>query len=123
MKMRLSILVLFGFLALIVVVPLAESTSATIAAPTAFLTGTFCPDNDPAAMFIAPGIEETAAILEAHGVAGGVDAFWIDLSLFDNAFAPGTFLSVGPFAPNRYGATYHEWRGLESVRHNLRALA
>ena len=111
--MRLSILVLFGFLALIAVVPRAESTSATTAAPTTFLSGTFCPDNDPAAMFILPGTGETNDILAAHGTSGVVDAVWIDLSLLDNSFAPATFLSMGIGRRDPVAAEYHDWRHLE----------
>jgi peptidoglycan/xylan/chitin deacetylase (PgdA/CDA1 family) len=34
---------------------------------------------------------------------------WIDLSLFDNGFAPGTFIGVGPLAPD---ASRFQWVGL-----------
>jgi hypothetical protein len=36
---------------------------------------------------------------------------WLDLSLVDNAFAPGSFLSAGPLDP---AATSFTWRGLRS---------
>jgi hypothetical protein len=100
-------------LALVLGAAHVESGSATTGAPTTFLSGTFCPDNDPAAMFVLPGTEETSDILAAHGASGSVDAVWIDLSLFDNNFATGTFLSMGIGRRDPVGAEYHDWRHLQ----------
>jgi hypothetical protein len=41
---------------------------------------------------------------------------WLDLSLFDNNFARGTFLGAGPFEPRGTGATEFLWHGLEHAR-------
>ena len=43
---------------------------------------------------------------------------WLDISLFNNRFAPGTFVSVGPLPS---GASAFEWRGLRpGMTHFLR---
>src|SRR5581483_7493837 len=43
---------------------------------------------------------------------------WVDLSLFDNGFAPGTFLGAGPLPP---GQTVFAWDGLiPNATHYLR---
>jgi len=110
--MRPFLILFFLALVLLAGAPRA-SVNATTAPPPAFLSGTFCPDNDPAAMFIVPGIEETADILAARGISGRVDAVWIDLSLFDNDFAQGTFLGLGPNTPDPDGAVTRAWRGLD----------
>ena len=42
--------------------------------------------------------------------AGNPVAIWVDLSLFDNGFAPNTFIGAGPFSPTlaEQDAT-HDW--------------
>ena len=43
---------------------------------------------------------------------------WIDLSLLNNGWLPGTFLSAGPFGPN---AQSFDWNGmLPGARHYVR---
>ncbi len=51
---------------------------------------------------------------------------WIDLSLFNNGFAPGTFVGAGPFPPPAPAsapspppiATSFRWEGVVSARHH-----
>jgi hypothetical protein len=42
--------------------------------------------------------------------AGGALQIWVDISLFDNGFRPGTFVAAGPLGPQ---ATSYTWHGIE----------
>ena len=53
-----------------------------------------------------------------HWTPGDAGPEWVDLSLFDNGFAPGTFIGAGPLAS---GASSFIWDGLlERATHFLR---
>lgn len=57
--------------------------------------------------FVIPDADELRARF------GSVPAqVWVDLTLFDNGFAPGTFIGLGPFAPSAEGPTPVEWAGM-----------
>jgi hypothetical protein len=53
-----------------------------------------------------------SGILWDTQAADAPTAVWIDLSLFDNGFAPGSFLGNGPYTPGGGPATV-TWRGLK----------
>jgi len=68
----------------------------------------------------APGNASNIAVISQGCDAGGVTATiswtpsgqgtqWLDLSLYDNGFAPGSFVGFGPMAPTQATAT---WPGL-----------
>jgi hypothetical protein len=61
--------------------------------------------------FILPGVPDVRSNLAAKGISADPDAIWLDLSLFDNDFAPGTFLNAGPFAAAADGRLFG-WFGL-----------
>jgi len=86
------VLAVFGFAAL--VASQAPSARAEIAPPANFVSGIDCPGDGARVAFVIPGTDDLVARF------GRVpDAIWIDLSLFDNNFAAGTFLGRGPFTP------------------------
>jgi hypothetical protein len=61
--------------------------------------------------FVVPGVSDVRSALAAHGVTGDADAVRIDLSIFDNEFAPGTFLNAGPFTSKAFAGVF-SWDGL-----------
>jgi hypothetical protein len=77
--------------ALIAATP-APSARADVAPPENFVSGIDCPGDGARVAFMIPGAEELNVTVGAIP-----DAIWIDLSLFNNNFARGTFLGVGPF--------------------------
>jgi hypothetical protein len=60
------------------------------------------------AMFLLPNVEEARDLVSGQGLTGEIDAVWLDLSLSDNHFLPGTFLPLGPLFLGR--AVF--WNGL-----------
>jgi hypothetical protein len=50
------------------------------------------------------------AVFRWDAPAPGAMLEWLDLSLFDNGFAPGTFIGVGPFSPPGPGSFM--WKGI-----------
>jgi hypothetical protein len=72
------------------------------------------PFADPSVGFAIPGVRDLPALN-----ADGAEQIWIDLSIFDNGFAPGTFIGAGPFFVGiaaevpRYGALEFQWDGLD----------
>ena len=78
-------------------------------APHSFVVGVFCTGGQPSALFAIPGEAETQAILDGRGLAGRAEAIWVDLSLFPNNFAPGTFIGMGPFEALPEGAITRNW--------------
>ena len=84
-------------------------------------TGTFvpglCPGLTAERLSVAEGCDfatETASVTFTWKPAsGGGGAQWLDLSLFSNGFAPGTFVSVGPLPA---GVREFTWKGLATVR-------
>lgn len=83
--------------------------------PTTFVYDQSCLPSGTRVGFAVPGTLDLPSL-----VGGRVGYVWIDLSLFDNDFAPGTFIGAGPFVP-RLGATEFGWEGLEPVqRHYYR---
>jgi hypothetical protein len=75
---------------------------------------------------LAPAQAAVSQIFLGHSCAGGAATVsiswsgndpaalqqWVDLSIFDNGWQDGTFLSAGPFAAS---TTSHEWGGLASA--------
>ena len=78
--------------------------------PTTFVYDQSCLPSGARAGFAVPGTWDLPSL-----VGGRVGFIWIDLSLSDNGFAPGTFIGAGPFSPRR-GATEFGWEGLEVAR-------
>ncbi|MEX2224973.1 MAG: hypothetical protein WEB52_00835 [Dehalococcoidia bacterium] len=73
----------------------ADRAWAQSAPPDNFVSGIDCPgDTGAQARFRIPGTDDLR--LKFGAVP---DAIWIDISLFNNNFAPGTFLGMGPFVP------------------------
>jgi hypothetical protein len=70
-----------------------------------------CGSPSLSAGFALPHVSEVRSTLSARGVIGDADAVWIDLSIFDNDFAPGTFLNAGPFTPSADGLLF-SWSDL-----------
>jgi hypothetical protein len=68
------------------------------------------PVGAPQAGFAIPGTRDLPSL-----GAEGTEQIWIDLSLFNNGFAPGTFIGAGPFVP-RHGALEFRWYNLQPVR-------
>ena len=73
------------------------------------------------AMYCNPETGNVVASFSA-GSAGILEhaapvADWVDLSLFDNGFAPGTFLKAGPFPPGE--RAIFEWNGLLANRQHF----
>ncbi len=72
---------------------------AEAAEPSNFLERVVCniATGESTASFVVPSEGDVEDILDARGVDGSLDEMWIDLTLFDNNFARGTFLGFGPF--------------------------
>ena len=62
-------------------------------------------------MFLMPSPTETQQELAVQGVSGTVNSVWIDLSLADNNFFPGSFVSLGAFGSQIEGHSVF-WSGL-----------
>jgi hypothetical protein len=93
-----------------------EPTNAQ-AQPHNFLISVSCFDSDVEvhSEFTIPSRQKTAEII-GHAPQGNY-SIWLDLSLFNNNFAPGTFLGFGPLAPPQGEAGYPvAWRGLVTDR-------
>jgi len=77
-----------------------ERTEA--AEPSNFLERVVCNQatGESTASFVVPSEGDIDHNLDARGVPGTPDEVWIDLTLFDNDFARGTFLGFGPFGAN-----------------------
>jgi hypothetical protein len=70
------------------------------------------PGHDVTATFIVAGGGE---LKEQFGAVP--DELWIDLSLFDNNFAPGMFIGAGPFVPAAVGGGgFFPWHSLLASR-------
>lgn len=69
------------------------------AEPSNFLERVVCNQatGESTASFVVPSEGDIDDILDARGVTGTPVEVWIDLTLFDNNFARGTFLGFGPF--------------------------
>lgn len=88
------------------------------ASATSTLLTVNCGFSSPAVLAGTSGVGETSATLQWAPANPTGSAQWIDLSLSNNGFAPGTFVSVGPLSPSqssyfwaalRPGST-HYWR-------------
>lgn len=77
----------------------ANGQRAEAAEPSNFLERVVCSQEARAvnATFLLPSAGDVGDILDDRGVNGTLDEIWIDLTLFDNNFARGTFLGFGPF--------------------------
>jgi hypothetical protein len=86
--------------------------AASAARPVNFVVSQSCPVafTEPTVAFAIPGSDD----LEALGAAGA-QQIWLDLSLFNNGFAPSTFAAAGPFAP-RATAFEFQWPGIDKSR-------
>jgi hypothetical protein len=91
--------------------PPFNAASSTVP-PATFVGALTCNGGLPAAQFRIPTRADASTLALERGVSGTPDAIWIDLSLFNNNFAPGTFLGAGPFAPwaEAFGVP---WYGLQ----------
>lgn len=91
----------------------SRTTHAKEIPPGNFVYQQLCPAPfaQPSVGFAIPGKQE-AALLGGDGVR----QVWVDLTLFNNNFAPRTFLGAGPFEPRAFGATGFLWPGLEQAR-------
>ena len=104
--------VLIAGLSLAIPITRSVQTSAEAIAPRAFVSELSCDvTRKVVAGFEVSGEAETRARLAELGVAGTPDAVWIDLSLFNNGFAQGTFLNTGPFAVEQNGRAKN-WFGV-----------
>jgi hypothetical protein len=94
-------------------------TSATsygqTAAPRNFVIGQHCGLDGVTLTFGLPGTDEAAALT---GRGDYPDEVWIDISLFNNNFAPRTFLGAGPFGPPAIddAGYWFTWPGLIDAR-------
>jgi hypothetical protein len=86
--------------------------SAGAARPMNFVVSQSCPVayTEPTVAFAIPGAGDLAAL-----DAAGAQQIWLDLSLFDNGFAPGTFAGAGPFGPRASAFEFH-WPGIDKNR-------
>jgi beta-lactamase class A len=110
-----------------------EEASAAKRTPTPTRTRTASPSPTPTRTPIpspSPAIGPGIMVAECAGTASNsarvfflwtpsrAGGQWLDLSAFNNGFAPGTFLSAGAFAPDRWG---YIWGGLsEGTTHYAR---
>jgi hypothetical protein len=90
------------------VTPRASASEAQV--PTAFVDALVCaPDRGSvSAVFVLPGLNATGL--------QRVDQVWIDLSLFNNNFAAGTFIGAGSFALRPDDGYLSGWTGLSVGR-------
>jgi hypothetical protein len=91
--------------------------SASTAAPANFVYRQSCPAPfaSPSVGFAIPGTRDLPSL-----AVEGAEQIWIDLSIFDNGFAAGTFIGAGPFIP-RHGALEFQWDGIDkSYLHHYR---
>lgn len=104
--------VLLGLCALVVCrAPMTPEASAA-ARPQNFIYDQSCsaPFGLPSVGFALPGTVDLPSL-----GADGAEQIWIDLSLFNNNFAAGTFIGAGPFVP-RHGALEFRWYDLQRPR-------
>jgi hypothetical protein len=95
----------------------ANAPAAAQATSHNFLISLSCFDSDVEvrAEFTVPSRQTTAGII-GHAPQGDYP-IWIDLSVFNNNFAPRTFLGFGPLAPPQGEAGYAiVWEGLVTDR-------
>lgn len=52
------------------------------------------------------------AFQETLGSFGRPEVVWIDLSLFNNNFTPGTFVNSGPYVPQEFRRSDVQWDGI-----------
>lgn len=111
---RFIVLVVTGAVCLAAQRAIAPHRTVDAAAPRPmnFVYAQQCPAPfaDPSANFAIPGGRDLPSL-----GAEGADEVWIDLSIFDNGFAGGTFLAAGPFFPNRGGALEFQWHGIDKA--------
>lgn len=108
--MRLVALGLFG---VALVVGMARPAAGEAQTPTAFVNTLACaPDaRTVSSFFVLPGMADTGLAQSAR-----IDEVWIDLSLFNNNFAPGTFVGAGRFALRPDDGYLFNWTGLVTAR-------
>jgi hypothetical protein len=78
---------------------------------TAFVERMDCDAGAPSVVFAIPGQRQFGRV---------PDAVWIDISLLNNNFAPGTFLGAGPFTVDHDLATFFRWERLAVAPHFYR---
>jgi hypothetical protein len=91
-----------------------RATRADVAVPRNFVSATFCEDlpTSAAARFVVPGAFDLNAMFGAQP-----QQIWIDITLFDNNFTPGTFIGAGPFGTGeRPGGEFFVWTDLFKSR-------
>lgn len=90
----------------------------TLALAAFFLTQPFSPQQRSSAAGATLGLP--GAVCEGNSAAvtfawtplsSGVQQQWLDISLHDNGWEPGTFIGAGPLAP---GVSTYTWRGIAS---------
>ena len=94
----------------------SPAARADVARPLNFVSSAACEHGGRVqATFLIPDAARLAAS------AGHVEQIWIDLSLQDNGFAPGTFIATGPHFAQEGQRTTFEWSGLApGLRHYYR---
>lgn len=116
--MRLIVGAALVALALVVLGEVRTSAAASDL-PRNFVDALHCgSDASAQAEFLIPGTQASAEILAPRGVSGTAGSVWIDLSLFDNGFAAGTFVGAGPFVPadSTPGTRVFVWQRLLTSR-------
>ena len=92
--------------------PEAAPSAATVRN---FIRSSFCSATGTTTTFAIPSAEELESQYEAVP-----SQIWIDLTLFQNGYAPGTFLAAGPFPAGARPASF-DWSGmLVGVEHFYR---
>jgi hypothetical protein len=89
--------------------PPQTNPHAIAAPPMNFVGALNCVDTNAAATFIIPS---RAQLVEQFGAAP--EQVWIDISLFNNNFAPSTFLGTGPLRGLSL-ASFYQWSGLQNA--------
>lgn len=91
--------------------PAGHAYAAPANRPYVYVTS--CARSGPVSVaFVFPTTGDLRTMLADRGVAGDPDAIWIDLSLFENGFAAGTYLNAGPFVSIATPGGGFSWYGL-----------
>jgi hypothetical protein len=100
-------LIATAFIAAFVLTP---SSEARVGNTRNYLLSLRCDAGGVTATFVIPNGTYLAQEL------GRPEQIWIDLSLFDNGFAPGTFVGFGPHTAEDVNRKIVDWQGLLSGR-------
>jgi hypothetical protein len=123
MILKRALLLVSLTVAVVAATSLAPAAAKPQAAPSAtivrnFIRSSFCSPSGTTTTFAIPSGAELESQYEAVP-----SQIWIDLTLFQNGYAPGTFLAAGPFPAGPQPASF-DWSGmLVSVQHFYRVNA